>query len=220
MNKKFVQEGVEKMNRKKYTFIFVIVFTFVLAACSSNNMDNNDGNQSTDNQQNTQENQGNQENQDNQGNQTENGSENTSNTDVKVTPTDAYEQYVKEFPDTKVKKVHLDQNNGSYVYEIEGFDDTKEYKMKINSMNGEVIESKSELDADVNKEIPKEPLNNVLTIVDEALQDAGQDAILDGWEVDYDNGVLVLEVEIDLANGDDVDYKYNLETDEWIKKDS
>lgn len=213
------------MNRKKYMFILVIVFTFVLSACSSNDMNKNDGNQSTDNQespgsQENRENQGNQDTPGSQENQTGNGNEATTNTDLKVTPTDAYDQYIKEFPDTKVKKVHLDQNNGSYVYEVKGFDDTKEYKMKINPMNGEVIESKSELDADVNKEIPKEPLNNVLTIVDEALQDAGQDATLDEWEVDYDNGDLVLEVEIDLANGEDVDYKYNLETEEWIKKDS
>lgn len=213
------------MNRKKYMFILVIVFTFVLSACSSNDMNKNDGNQSTDNQespgsQENRENQGNQDTPGSQENQTGNGNEATTNTDLKVTPTDAYDQYIKEFPDTKVKKVHLDQNNGSYVYEVKGFDDIKEYKMKINPMNGEVIESKSELDADVNKEIPKEPLNNVLTIVDEALQDAGQDATLDEWEVDYDNGDLVLEVEIDLANGEDVDYKYNLETEEWIKKDS
>ena len=87
-------------------------------------------------------------------------------------------------------------------------------------MNGDIVESKSETDDDVNKEIPKDSLINVLTLVDDALKDAGVDAILDEWEVDYDNGVLVLEVEIDLATGDDVSYKYNLETEELIKKDS
>src|SRR5699024_10946795 len=198
-NKNICSGRSRKMNRKKYMFILVIVFTFVLAACSSNDMNKNDGNQTTDNQespgsQENQENQGNQDTPGSQEHQTGNGNEATTNTDLKVTPTDAYDQYVKEFPDTKVKKVHLDQNNGSYVYEVKGFDDTKEYKIKINTMNCDIVESKSETDDDVNKEITKDSLINVLTLVDDALKDAGVDAILDEWEVDYDNGVLVLEV--------------------------
>lgn len=139
-------------------------------------------------------------------------------TNFTVSPEDAYDIYLEKFPNTKVREVKLDRERNAYVYQIKGFDAENEYEVKIDPDSGDVLADKTKNKPNNHQEIPKEILKNVPNFVSEALVDAGEGAILDEWEVDYDNGIIELDIEIDLANGRDVDYKYNLETGELIKK--
>ena len=195
------------MLKKLNVFVLFLLLTFVLVACTENNPNTNGGGQSLSMEQ--------------------DASQLQQNMDhvptmkrATITPMDAYDVYVENFPNTKVKKVQLKQISQTYVYEVEGFDDTKEHEVKINSQTGEITHKKSELDAGPHQEIPKDLLGNVTKLVDKALQEAGEQAVLDSWEVEDEHGTIVLDIEIDLPTGQDLDYKYNLATEELIKQGS
>ena len=46
---------------------------------------------------------------------------------IKLTPTDVFEKYMEKHPNTRVKKVQLDEDYGAYVYKIEGYDNETLY---------------------------------------------------------------------------------------------
>lgn len=57
--------------------------------------------------------------------------------------------------------------------------------------------------------------------VAETIKDAGSDYYLDSYSMDYEESgaYTQLEVEVKNSNGKDIEYKYNMETGELIKKD-
>lgn len=64
---------------------------------------------------------------------------NTSNIayeDIKLTPEEVFNIFVKKYPDVKVNKLGLDFDRGSYVYEVEGYNDTNKYELKIKPADG------------------------------------------------------------------------------------
>lgn len=191
--------------KKLTVFVLLLLLTFALVACTGNNPNTNGGGHTIGMKPDSTETQ-------------ENIHHISTMNRATITPMDAYDLYMENFPNTKVKKVQLNQENQLYVYEVEGFDDTNEHEVKMNSETGEIIHKKSELDAGPHQEISKEFLTNVTKLVEHALQEVGEQAVLDSWEVENEHGIIVLEIEIDLPNGQDVDYKYNLETEELIKQ--
>ena len=144
--------------------------------------------------------------------------------DVKIKPEEAFDNYMEKYPNTMVTKVELDKNLGSYMYKVEGFDSEKEYEIKIHPGNGEVTKAGEEkyLIDDDDKEdlITKENVDKVQALVDKSLIDAGEDVKLKEWTLDVDDGIAVLEVEIDVKGSNDIEYKYNVETGNLLEKNS
>lgn len=52
-----------------------------------------------------------------------------------------------------------------------------------------------------------------------SLKDAGDGYHLNSFSIEHEAGITKLEVEVENASGKDIEYEYNLETKELIKKD-
>lgn len=154
------------------------------------------------------------------------GNSNNENTDISVayqniniTAAEAFDVYMNKYPNTQVKEIELDSRNNAFAYKVEGFDESKVYKVYIDANTGNIINFEEKSSKERHKGFTKDSLNKVEELVNMAIASEGIGARLDDWEIEIENGVLVLEVEIDKVVGRDVKYKYNLETGELILKD-
>lgn len=139
----------------------------------------------------------------------------------KVKPEEAFDNYMDKYPDTKVRKIEVDEDNGKYVYKVEGFDDSSEYELKMDTENGNAIkEDKDSLDKDENyTELSRADAKKIQDIVNKAMNEAGDNAKLSEWTLDTENGKPMLEVEIDREGQDDIEHTYNVETGELVEED-
>lgn len=139
--------------------------------------------------------------------------------DIKLTPIDIFDIYMKKYPNTKVKKIELDQDYKSYLYEIEGFDGEKEYELKIHPITGEIIKEEIESDQDYNEGITRDQVEKIQAIVDDALKEAGKDAELEEWTMKIKNGKVQIEVEIEREGLEDIENTYNIQGNLLKKED-
>lgn len=140
--------------------------------------------------------------------------------DIKLTPMEAFDKFQQKYPNIKVKKVELDTENGSYVYEVEGYDAKKEYEIKIHPINGNILQEDIDSDDDDNdEEVTKGHLEKIDSIVKQALEEAGSGVKLEEWTLKVKNGRPRLEVEIEGENTDDFERTYDAETGELIEID-
>lgn len=137
---------------------------------------------------------------------------------VKITPTEALEIYMEKYPDTIVKEVELELKSGQFVYEVEGYDDEQEYELKIDSANGNILELEIEFYKGTANRITKEATDKIEPLVEKALKEAGAGTALYEYELDIENRRFALEVKMTLANGQYVNYKYDLDTGDIIRK--
>lgn len=140
--------------------------------------------------------------------------------DIKISPLEAFDKYMDKYPDTKVKKMELDEDYGEYVYEVKGYDDESEYELKIDPVNGDILkEEKDSRDDDEEEAISRGNVEKVADIVDKALKEAGAEYRLEEWTLKVKNGRAQIEVEMDREDGDDFEYTYDVETGEIIDRD-
>lgn len=141
--------------------------------------------------------------------------------DIKLSPIEAYGIYIEKYPNAKVTQVQLDKDLGSYVYKIEGIDNNKEYEISLNPVTGKIIKEDTdrEVDNDDNGEITKSHVEKIENLVNMALKDSGEASKVDEWSLEFDDGRIILEVEIDKKGLDDDEYKYDVETETLIEKD-
>lgn len=141
---------------------------------------------------------------------------------VTLSAEDAVKIFTDKYADAKIDNISFEMEKGSYVYEINGFDDASEYEMEINAADGSIINDKSEKDRDQdNKAIDLALLGNANELIESAKADAGEGFYLDSYSIDVDDSgnITKIEIEVKNANGKDIEYEYNLETKELIKKD-
>lgn len=135
---------------------------------------------------------------------------------------DALKVFTDKYPKANIEDISFDVDNNIAKYEIEAFDDSNEYDMEIAAKDGSIIKDKSEKDNTTDKKaIDTSLISKVDDFVAETIKDAGSDYYLDSYSMDYEESgaYTQLEVEVKNSNGKDIEYKYNMETGELIKKD-
>ena len=135
---------------------------------------------------------------------------------------DALKVFTDKYPEASIEEVSFDVDNKVAKYEIEAFDNSNEYEMEISAKDGSIIKDKSEKDNTANKKaIDTSLISKVDDFVAETIKDAGPDYYLDSYSIDYEESgaYTKLEIEVENSNGKDIEYKYNMETGELIKKD-
>ena len=135
---------------------------------------------------------------------------------------DALKVFTDKYPEASIEEVSFYVDNKVAKYEIEAFDDSNEYEMEISAKDGSIIKDKSEKDNTANKKaIDTSLISKVDDFVAETIKDAGPDYYLDSYSIDYEESgaYTKLEIEVENSNGKDIEYKYNMETGELIKKD-
>ena len=140
--------------------------------------------------------------------------------DLVVVPEEAFDIFIDKYPSVKVNKIKLDRDMGIYYYKIEGFLDTSEYEVKIDPIDGSIIKEEIENDDDMDEvEISRDHIAKIKALVDKALHETAEDAVLDEWTVEMNNGIVELEVEIKREGLDEIERTYNLDTGELIDLD-
>ena len=120
---------------------------------------------------------------------------------IDLSQKDALDKFDAKYPNKQIKSIDLKQENGTYVYEIDGFDKTNEYTATIEADNGKVLHSHSEkLDVDDRHQKALD-LNSVISR-DEATKIAEKhaDGVSKEWnlELDEDDGKAYWDVEVSL----------------------
>ena len=141
---------------------------------------------------------------------------------VTLSAEDAAKTFTAKYAGVSIDEISFEMEEGSYVYEINGFDDTKEYDMAIDAADGSIIMDESENDRDDgDKAIDLALLKNVNELIESAKTDAGEGFYLDSYSIDVEDSgsITKIDIEVKNANGKDIEYEYNLETKELIKKD-
>lgn len=197
------------MLNKKILLPFIILLIFTLTACTTNNIEKNPipdsptvGEKIPD-----------------KGNTDENLVQEGNET--KITPIAAFNLYMDKYPTTKVRKIELDSDRGIYAYKVKGYENGIEYELKLDPTNGDILKEESEKENDLEKdgEITRTNVDKTEEFVDKVLQEAGEGSILDGWTLKAKNGRPIVEIEVDLPNGKDLEHTYDIETGELIEAD-
>lgn len=124
--------------------------------------------------------------------------------DAKIASVDeVIAMYQKEYPDTDITSIELENENNSFIYKVEGVDDQNEYKVKIDGKKKEVTKSKQEkLDRDEKdgkkREAEKLNLEGVISIdkaTEIAEKEAGTGQAVE-WDLDRELNVTYWEVKV------------------------
>lgn len=132
----------------------------------------------------------------------------------------AFDGFKKLHPDAKVESFQLEVENGNAYYKVNGYDAKNEYEVTVNAMTGDIVKDESEAENTSAKtaDIQLEMVESVDKFMELALKDAGQGFEAGEYEVEFDNGVYVVNVEV--VNGNkDITYKYEFETGKLLEKD-
>lgn len=132
----------------------------------------------------------------------------------------AFDGFKKLHPDAKVESFQLEVENGNAYYKVDGYDAKNEYEVTVNAMTGDIVKDESEAENTSAKtaDIQLEMVESVDKFMELALKDAGQGFEAGEYEVEFDNGVYVVNVEV--VNGNkDITYKYEFETGKLLEKD-
>lgn len=130
---------------------------------------------------------------------------------IELTPVDAFDLYMEKYPDTKIKKLELDRDNGSYYYKVKGFSGEDRYNIKINPITGEIFKEETDRDDDQEHEITKADAEKVQDIVDKVLLDMGEGAKIEEWTLEVEDGITQIEVEVEKSGSDDKEFVYDME---------
>lgn len=142
-----------------------------------------------------------------------------------IAPEEAWDIFMKKYPEAKIKQIELDKENTSNQYKIEGVIGQKEYELKIDAYTGEIIKSKEEVDDDqpkIKQWIKREGLDQIDAFVNKALEwtkEEKNDAYeLWEWELEAETSYLKLEIELKNEAGQKIKFKYNLDTGELLER--
>lgn len=139
---------------------------------------------------------------------------------ITLSAEDAIKIFSDKYANVKIDEISFEKDNGVYAYEINGFDDANEYELEVNAADGSIIKDKSEKDNTADKKaIDLGLIKNIDELVATSLKDAGDGYHLNSFSLEHEAGITKLDIEVEDASGKDIEYEYNLETKELIKKD-
>lgn len=98
--------------------------------------------------------------------------------------------------DVQIKEVEFDEDDGQYVYEIEGYANGAEYDVEIDAETGDILESEMDDEDDFDGEdvIDIENIIQPNEAIQAAFEDANQEGYIDEWELEADDGQTLYEI--------------------------
>lgn len=156
------------------------------------------------------------------------GTDTTTETPGMETPTDPtadvmtmdeiLELYWMEYPDAQIEEVDFDDDDHNrWTYEITGVYENREYEVEYDAMTGDVLNTEED-DADTDEEyLNFDNIMDPTEAISIARQQVNDDATLEGWHLDMDDGVP--EYEVEFEGTDDRDVTIHAETGDVIEID-
>lgn len=133
----------------------------------------------------------------------------------------AVDAFKKEYPQAQLTGVSFEEENGNFVYELEGKDPKQDYEFQVHATSGEILKQKQENEN--NPMIEALDLAQVKTeqeamaAAKEAAKD--QDLLVKSWSLEIENKRPVYEVSLVKGNQDDLDVKLDAKTLEVLDLD-
>lgn len=138
-----------------------------------------------------------------------------------VSLTQAVDAFKKEYPQAQLTGVSFEEENGNFVYELEGKDPKQDYEFQVHATSGEIL--KQEQEGENNPMIEALDLSQVKTeqeamaAAKEAAKD--QDLLVKSWSLEIENKRPVYEVSLVKGNQDDLEVKLDAKTLEVLDLD-
>lgn len=131
--------------------------------------------------------------------------------DVKVSVNDALKTFKEKYPNAEIFKIAFDEKDYKWTHIVKANNDGKEIEVYIDANSGEIV--KDDIDEDHISDSQTFNLEDAKLTPEEAVKKAfekinDENAILDGYELDYEDGKLQYEVELRLNDED-----YNVKID-------
>lgn len=148
--------------------------------------------------------------------------DNKADATITVSPEEAVKKFSDKYPGVKIDEFSFGKENMTYCYEINGFDDDSEYEFEIDAADGAILKDNKELDNTADKmEINLNLISEIQPLIDSSLSEAGSDYHLDSYSVDFEKtgNFNKLDIELEKSKGQEIEFEYNLDTKELIKKD-
>lgn len=107
---------------------------------------------------------------------------------IDLSQSDAVKKFDDKYPNKQIKSIDLKQENGSYVYEIDGFDKSNEYSTTIDANTGKLLQSHSEkLDLDDQNQKSLD-LNKVISRNEATkITEKNADGVSKEWKLELDD---------------------------------
>ena len=148
--------------------------------------------------------------------------DNKADATITVSPEEAVKKFNDKYPGVKIDEFSFGKENMTYCYEINGFDDDSEYEFEIDATDGTILKDNKELDNTADKmEINLNLISEIQPLIDKSLSEAGSEYHLDSYSIDFEKtgNFNKLDIELENSKGQDIEFEYNLDTKELIKKD-
>lgn len=148
--------------------------------------------------------------------------DNKADATITVSPEEAIKKFSDKYPGVKIDEFSFGKENMTYCYEINGFDDDSEYEFEIDATDGTILKDKTEMDNTADKAaINLDLINEIQPLIDKSLAEAGSEYHLDSYSIDFEKtgNFNKLDIELENSKGQDIEFEYNLDTKELIKKD-
>lgn len=205
--------------------ILAMAFVFLLTGCQSGQNvkteDKKNGNVVTEQNNSANKDQANSNNNSDKG-ETNTEQSNTADASITVSPAEAIKKFNEKYPDVKIDEFSFGKENKTFIYEINGFDDNSEYEFEIDATDGTILKDNTEKDntAD-NTAINLDLISEIQPLIDKSLTEAGSDFYLDSYSTEFERtgNFNKLDIELENSKGQDIEFEYNLDTKELIKKD-
>ncbi|ERT63357.1 MULTISPECIES: PepSY domain-containing protein [Peptoniphilus] len=203
--------------------ILALAFVFLLTGCQSGQNakteDKKNGNVAT--EQNNNEKENSKTDESNKDDLSE-SKDNKADATITVSPEEAVKKFNDKYPGVKIDEFSFGKENMTYCYEINGFDDDSEYEFEIDATDGTILKDNKELDNTADKTaINLDFISEIQPLIDKSLSEAGSEYHLDSYSIDFEKtgNFNKLDIELENSKGQDIEFEYNLDTKELIKKD-
>ena len=148
--------------------------------------------------------------------------DNKADATITVSPEEAVKKFNDKYPGVKIDEFSFGKENMTYCYEINGFDDDSEYEFEIDATDGTILKDNKELDNTADKTaINLDLISEIQPLIDKSLSEAGSEYHLDSYSIEFEKtgNFNKLDIELENSKGQDIEFEYNLDTKELIKKD-
>lgn len=141
--------------------------------------------------------------------------------DAKVDTEQAFSKFMRTHGDAKVTEIKFDTKYNELEYKIEGYDASNEYQVRINAVTGEITSDDTKnLDKEDKDDgiIEKGEINKVNDLIKKAMNDSDDSLKFKKWSLEDNDGKLEFEIEFKNIENKDVEYTYDVNSGELLKK--
>lgn len=137
-----------------------------------------------------------------------------------VDPSEIFDKFLVENEGLNINKIELSLNNSTYVYEVEAYNEQSEVEVKYDAHTGDIL--KKETEGVDNKEgfIERDDIIKSQKLLEAVRADAGDSYKIKEWTVKLKNGSKLYEVELFNDKHQELEYKYDLDTETLLEKDN